>query len=98
MPRGMAAALGGKSTWARLGVSLNTTMIDGGFNGHITIEITYNPLWRGWWSYIKSVFWPRTLTIPAGTGIGTLIFMRTHGSAAYDGKYQHQADGPQGAL
>lgn len=98
MPTLYAAELVGKSTWARLGVSLNTTQVDPGFRGHVTIEITWNPLWRGWWSHLKSKIIPRTLTLPAGVGIGTLVFVPVAQWAQYDGKYQAQGNAAQGAL
>lgn len=97
MPMHMAADVMGKSTWARLGVSLNTTKVDPGYNGPITIEITYNPPWDGWWANLKSLFWPRRLKLPAGVGIGTLVFTNLAHAVQYDGKYGRHKAGPQEA-
>lgn len=97
MPVNLAATVATKSTWARLGLCLNTAPIDPGFQGHITIEITWSPLWRGWWEHLKSIFAPRTMTIPAGVGLGTLVFQPLVVPGNYSGKYQNQGAAPQHA-
>lgn len=95
MPANMSARVIGKSTWARLGVHLNVTEIDPGFVGHVTLELSYMPRWRGWWAHAnRALFWPARLTIPAGTGIGCLQFVYTSEPARYDGKYQNQPAKP----
>lgn len=40
LPSNIAAELQGKSSWARLFVHLNTTVVDPGFKGKLTLEIT----------------------------------------------------------
>lgn len=92
MPTHTEAEVGGKSTWAGMGVSLNTTSIDPGFRGHIMLEATYHPEWQGWWAWFVSKFRPRTLTLPEGVPIGTLKFHylttpRDYGST---GQYNNQ--------
>jgi len=42
MPRNVTGLCLGKSTYARCGVHLNTTPIEAGWEGHITIEISNN--------------------------------------------------------
>ena len=96
MPLHLSADVVGKSTWARLGISLNTTKVDPGFSGNITLEITYNPIWTGFWDYLKGLIWPRTIRIPVGTGIGTLVFTNLAQAVRYDGKYTGK--GTEGAL
>lgn len=92
MPYHLAADVLGKSTWARLGISLNTTKVDPGFCGWVTLEITYNPLWSGLWSHWKGILYPKTLHLPRGVGIGTLVFMTLAQSVSYDGKYQNSGE------
>ena len=89
MPLHLSADVVGKSTWARLGVSLNTTKVDPGFSGAITLEITYNPLWAGWWPYYRGLLIPRSLFIPAGAGIGTVVFhtLASHADYSRTGKF-----------
>lgn len=94
MPQHLRADVVGKSTWARLGISLNTTKIDPGFKGHVTIEVTYNPPWRGWWRYLLNLLIPPRIHLPGGAGIGTLEFVHLSAPHQYAGKYQDQGPAP----
>lgn len=98
MPLHMDAEVWGKSTYARLGVSLNTTKVDPGFDGAVTIEMTWAPDWRGLLWHWRNVICPRRLIIPAGTGIATLVYTTLAATADYKrhGKYGGSAE-PQEA-
>lgn len=93
MPEFMSAVVVCKSTWARLGVKVNSAAakVDPGFRGAVTLEISYDPLWEG-----EEPRGLPALTIPAGVGIGTLVFTGVAQAVSYSGKY----GGPhvQGAL
>lgn len=92
MPEYMSAVVVCKSTWARLGVKVNSAAakVDPGFRGAVTLEISYDPLWEPGLDPLE------LLDIPAGVGIGTLVFTGVAQSVSYSGKY----GGPalQGAL
>lgn len=65
MPRDCYGVVMGKSTWARLGISLNTTMIEPEWEGYITIEVSNHG------------HFPVGLRV--GDGISQLIFHRADG-------------------
>ena len=70
-----------KSTWARKGVDASmTTNIEPGWNGFLTIELSYRRLWP--------------IRIPKGAGICQIIFEELSESRAYSGKYQDQPNEP----
>lgn len=82
MPDDVSALCVGKSTWARCGLMLNTTPIEPGWNGKITLEITN--------------LTSDCIRLYPGEGIGQLVFFRsterpekTYGDKK--GKYQSQA-------
>lgn len=82
MPDDVSALCVGKSTWARCGLILNTTPIEPGWNGKITLEITNL---NG-----------SCIRLYPGEGIGQLVFFRsterpekTYGDKK--GKYQGQS-------
>lgn len=80
MPSDLVGIVHDKSTWARQGLSVFNTVIEPSWRGFLTLELVYHG--RG------------GLHIPAGAGIAQVIFHRTVEYAAYDGKYQNQADMP----
>jgi len=84
MPPNMVGVVHDKSTWARQGLSVFNTVIEPGWNGFLTLELVYHGR--------------DGLHIPAGAGIAQVIFHRTVEYAAYDGKYQNQADQPVEAI
>lgn len=87
MPDNVTAVVRDKSTWARRAIALQNTLIDPGFRGQITLEIS---------NHGKCA-----VTIPVGVGIAQLVFER-HARARrpYAGKYQGQTTvtGPKGGL
>lgn len=89
MPPDVIGKVADKSTWARMGVAVQNTIIEPGWRGFLTLELTYTPVsWRR----------PR-LHIPAGTGIAQVLFLRVdRNTAGYEGKYQDAAATPQGAI
>jgi dCTP deaminase len=84
VPPNLAGVVHDKSTWARLGLAVRNTVIEPGWKGFLTLELVYDGC--------------KPLTIPAGAGIAQVIFHRTSCYAAYDGKYQNQADKPVEAI
>jgi dCTP deaminase len=85
MPRDVLAQVCDKSTWARQGLVVQNTIIEPGWRGFLTLELTFH----GWGEII----------LKAGTPIAQVVFMQLDKptDAPYDGKYQDQAAGPQGA-
>jgi dCTP deaminase len=77
LPPYITAVVRDKSTWARRGIALQNTLIDPGFSGRVTLEIS---------NHSKSA-----VTIPVGAGICQLVF-EAHAPARrpYSGKYQGQ--------
>lgn len=92
IPHNVAVSVTTKSTLAGLGVHLNTTMIDPGFRGCVMLEAALQPPWNGLLAHWAGIIRPRTLNIPKGAPIGTLIFHYTAGMADYGdaGLYQDQ--------
>lgn len=84
MPPDLVGIVHDKSTWARRGLSVFNTVIEPGWEGFLTLELVYHGR--------------APLTIPAGAGIAQVIFHYTTCDAAYDGKYQNQADKPVEAI
>jgi dCTP deaminase len=80
MPPNLVGIVHDKSTWARQGLSVFNTVIEPSWRGFLTLELVYHGR--------------NGLHIPAGAGIAQVIFHRTVEYAAYDGKYQNQADMP----
>lgn len=80
VPNNLVGIVHDKSTWARYGLSVLNTVIEPGWKGFLTLELVYHGANR--------------LFIPAGAGIAQVLFHQIAEPAAYDGKYQHQEDGP----
>lgn len=89
MPRDVLGRVADKSTLARLGVAVQNTVIEPGWRGFLTLELSYTPVsWRR----------PR-LVIEAGSPIAQVIFEPIDcETAGYDGKYQHAGPTPQAAI
>lgn len=75
-----------KSTWARRGIALQNTVIEPGWEGYLTMEIT---------NHGSSIVY-----IPKGVGIAQIIFHLLDEPTVqpYHGKYQNQEYGPQEAI
>ena len=85
MPEHLMGRVLNKSTRARRGVDASmTTNIEPGWNGFLTIELSYRKLWP--------------IYIPAGVGICQVIFEIVETPAKYAGKYQDQPDKPVPAI
>lgn len=83
MPADVLGVVHDKSTWARRGLAAQNTVIEPGWRGFLTLELTNHgrePLW-----------------LEHGVGIVQVIFHLLDQPAAepYNGKYQDQEAGPQ---
>lgn len=87
MPNDVVAKVADKSTWARMGLAVQNTIIEPGWNGYLTLELTYHGI-------------KPHLYIPAGAPIAQILFMRLDEPTeqAYSGKYQDQPDRPVEAV
>lgn len=83
MPNNLVGILHDKSTWARKGLSVFNTVIEPNFFGGLTLELVYHGIDR--------------IVIPAGSGIGQVIFHEIKEPAWYNGKYQGQSVNPEPA-
>ena len=85
MPDDVVGIVHDKSTWARRGLAVQNTVIEPGWRGYLTLELTMHA-----WRFQR---------IRAGTGIAQIMFHRLDQPAEkpYSGKYQNQERGPQPA-
>jgi len=81
MPNDVLAKVADKSTWARRGLAVQNTIIEPGWRGYLTLEITNHG--HG------------VIRVEAGTPIAQIIFHRLEAPAErlYSGKYQDQEFG-----
>jgi len=99
VPLDMIAIVHDKSTWARLGLAVQNTVIEPGWKGFLTLELTNHNPPRKWWG-----FWrcdqEGVIAIQRGTPIAQIIFHKLDHPAEqpYSGKYQGQKRGPQPAI
>jgi dCTP deaminase len=84
MPRDLVGVVCDKSSWARRGLAVQNTVIEPGWCGHLTLELTNH-----------GAHW---LQLERGVPIAQIIFHLTDEGVEhpYDGKYQDQGRGPQG--
>lgn len=84
MPADVLAQVCDKSSWARRGVAVQNTIIEPGWRGYLTLELTCSL---------------NDVEILAGDPIAQIIFYRLEAPATtlYSGKYQDQEAGPQAA-
>lgn len=82
MPSDLVAFVHDKSTWARLGLAVQNTVIEPGWRGFLTLELTNHG--------------GNTLIIEEGAPIAQIIWHRLDGSTdqPYEGKYQDQDNRP----
>jgi dCTP deaminase len=85
IPNDVLAQVCDKSSWARRGMAVQNTIIEPGWRGHLTIELTNHG--------------DTPVAINAGDPIAQIIFFRLEAPTVlpYAGKYQDQERGPQGA-
>ncbi|MCL4743868.1 MAG: dCTP deaminase [Burkholderiaceae bacterium] len=99
MPNDVLGIVHDKSTWARLGLAAQNTVIEPGWRGFLTLELTNHNPPRSWWQ-----LWRRqndgAIVIKRGMPIVQIIFHLLDRPAehAYSGKYQNQKRGPQPAI
>lgn len=86
MPDDCVAYVKDKSTWARRFVLVQNTIIEPGWRGFLTLEITYDG--------------DDGIVIEAGSPIAQIVFHKLDEPTEqpYNGKYQDQASGPQYAI
>lgn len=87
MPDDVLGVVHDKSTWVRKGICVQNTIIDPGWHGYLTIELTNHGLS------------PTSRLILAGSPIAQIVFHRLDENTTipYSGKYQYQERGPQEA-
>lgn len=85
MPTNLLGIVHDKSTWARAGLAVQNTVIEPGWEGYLTLELTNHG--------------PGMLYFLKGMPIAQIVFhLLDHPTESpYDGKYQHQEAGPQHA-
>ncbi len=85
MPLDLIGVVHDKSTWARMGLVVQNTLIDPGWRGHLTLELTLHHD-------------EMPLVIEAGAPIAQVVFHMldepTNQPYPDDGKYQDQLPGP----
>lgn len=86
MPNDLVGIVHDKSSWARKGIALQNTVLEPGWEGFITLEITYHQL-----DYE---------ILNDGDPIAQILFHRLDQPTAkpYTGKYQNQEDRPVEAI
>lgn len=84
LPDDIMAFVKDKSTLARRGLAVQNTVLEPGWRGYTTLELTNHGGCR--------------LRLEAGTPVAQLVFCRLEAptEAPYRGKYQDQEQGPQG--
>lgn len=95
MPKNLLGVVHDKSTWARLGLCVQNTVIEPGWRGYLTIELT-NHNRTPWYKFTGR----KTLRIRAGTPICQIVFhiLDEETEQPYTGKYQYQKEGIQEAI
>ena len=85
MHKGILGIVHDKSTWARLGLAAQNTVVEPGWCGYLTLELTNHS--------------DKTIEIAGGTPIVQIIFhvLDEESDRPYEGKYQDQAQGAQAA-
>jgi dCTP deaminase len=85
MPEDIVGIVHDKSTWARRGIAVQNTVIEPGWCGWLTLELTNHG--------------PEPILLQKGVGIAQILFHRLDEptSRPYEGKYQDQERGPVNA-
>ena len=86
MPNNVMGIVHDKSSWARKGVTVQNTVIEPGWRGHLTLELTNHG--------------SKSAVVRHGDAIAQIVFhfLDDVTCQPYDGKYQDQARGPQEAI
>ena len=98
MPLDLLGIVHDKSTWARLGLTVQNTVLEPGWKGFLTLELTNHNPPVPWWKFRDRE--KGVIRIARGTPIAQIIFHYTDEPVerGYSGKYQHQKRGPQEAI
>lgn len=86
MPTNIIAFVHDKSSWARKGLAVQNTVIEPGWEGYLTLELTnHHPT--------------RSILLTSGMPIAQIVFqlLDEPTERPYNGKYQNQEAGPQEA-
>ena len=85
MPPNVMGVVHDESSWARQGLTVQNTVIETGWRGYLTLELTYHGE-KG-----------KVLQIEQGDPIAQIVFhqLDERTEQPYDGKYQDQPRGPQ---
>lgn len=85
VPNNVMGIVHDKSTWARRGLAVQNTVIEPGWVGYLTLELTNHG--------------PETMRIELNAPIAQIVFHYVDEDVekTYDGKYHNQARGPQAA-
>jgi len=85
MPSDVLGIVHDKSTWARQGIAVQNTVIEPGWKGYLTLEITNHGT--------------DAVVLASGDPIAQIVCHQLDEPTErpYDGKYQHQEDTPQEA-
>lgn len=99
MPNNLIGRVCDKSTWARRGLFVQNTVVEPGWRGHLTLELTYrgppiDPEVGGGHAVLRKI------KLEAGTAIAQILFetLDEPTEYPYEGKYQDQKAGPQEAI
>lgn len=85
MPNNVIGFIKDKSTLARLGIALQNTVIEPGWKGYLTLEVSNHGRER--------------VRVPSGSPIAQVLFAWIDKPCIpYDGKYQDQSAAPQKAI
>lgn len=86
MPHDLVGSVRDKSSWARKGLAVQNTVIEPGWRGYLTLELTNHREW--------------TITVKEGSPIAQVLFEKLDEETLlpYDGRYQDQSPEPVGAI
>lgn len=86
MPRNLMGVVHDKSSWVRRGICVQNTIIEPGWEGYLTLELTNHS--------------DQDIILQAGMPIAQVVFhmLDKPTDQPYDGKYQDQQRGPQPAI
>lgn len=94
LPNNVLGVVHDKSSWARKGLSVQNTVLEPGWEGYLTLELT-NHLVR----WHDEQLWD-VIRLKQGWPIAQVVFhfLDQPTSIPYRGKYQNQPEGPQPAI
>lgn len=86
MPNGLVGIVHDKSTWARRGIATQNTLIDPGWHGFLTLELSNHS--------------DEQILINSHSPIAQIVFhmLTENTEQPYRGKYQNQQSGPVSAI